>query len=654
MKTERTMAVCPVTGLPVVTRPEWTEVRFGDDFRATFKLIGEAIFLIQPRGYARLNDIRGFVGFSKQLVDEVFLEGRPVVAVEDLQDLQGISPEARRYYIKNYKDRTRGLAVIFCNASVVQRIAVLLAKRLRMVQTTIHLAGDYASALILAQEILAEKASPKPDRPALKLIGGEPAPPDEGAWERVSRPAWSLGLKEFESRFEVIGGTILHSVSSGSISKNQVAEIGRLREEIRREMDLKEGFEFFVAGVNGLERGTRRARLNYMRSILDWHRSWPLKGYIIYGSNRILRTAANLARTQMPFPVRLADGLEEALEMVAEIRREQSEDPGPRPDRRPALVCHWNGQTSAHVDEILSFLADIDWEGENPGLQNRKDPSHPFFEIFEAISLIKSELDELFLERARADEEKLKMEARLRRTEKMEAVGTLAGGIAHDFNNILAAIVGYAELAKGEIPNDNRARRHLEQILASSQRAKDLIQQILSFSRRSDQDLKPILISPLIREVAGQVQPSLLPQIKIKLELPLEEGTVLANPSQIHQVLMNLIDNGIRAMESEGGVLEVGLGRVESDADGPAGETELEPGPYLVLWVRDSGIGIEARIMDRIFEPFFTTREVGQGRGMGLAVVHGIVKGHGGALNVSSRPGQGSTFRVFLPLLEEG
>ena len=255
-------------------------------------------------------------------------------------------------------------------------------------------------------------------------------------------------------------------------------------------------------------------------------------------------------------------------------------------------------------------------------------------------------------ERKRAEEERLRLESQLRQAHKMEAIGTLAGGIAHDFNNILAAIVGYTELVLDDIPEGLPVKDNLEQILQSGLRAKKLVQQILSFSRRSDQERKPVQIGSVIEETMKLLRASLPTTIEIVQEVEAGQGSVSADPTQIHQLLMNLCTNAAHAMRERGGVLKIQLKRVDLDENSAAGYAELSPGAYNDLSVTDTGEGMDRDTVERIFEPFFTTKETGQGTGMGLAVVHGIVKAHGGAITVYSEPGHGSTFHVYLPLME--
>jgi two-component system cell cycle sensor histidine kinase/response regulator CckA len=241
------------------------------------------------------------------------------------------------------------------------------------------------------------------------------------------------------------------------------------------------------------------------------------------------------------------------------------------------------------------------------------------------------------------------LEAQLRETQKMEAIGTLAGGIAHDFNNLLTAIIGFTELAQYEMSQDAPTRRHLQEILTAGQRAKDLVQQLLTFSRHNVPQHQPLRLHLLVHETMRLLRATLPSTIDIRTSLNTTSGTVLADPTQLQQVLMNLGSNAGYAMRATGGVLEVRLDAVDlTPADTPPAPA-LPPGPYLRLTVRDSGAGMPAEVMARIFEPFFTTKETGQGSGIGLAVVHGIVTSHGGAITVASTLGQGTTFVIHLP-----
>ena len=249
--------------------------------------------------------------------------------------------------------------------------------------------------------------------------------------------------------------------------------------------------------------------------------------------------------------------------------------------------------------------------------------------------------------------ERKRGEEQLRQMHKMEAVGTLAGGIAHDFNNILAAIIGYTQLALTDVSENTELYSNIKEVLKAGNRAKDLVKQILTFSRRHAEERVPISVSPLVKE-ALKLTRSILPStIEIDQKIEQKTGNIFADPTQIHQIVMNLCTNAAHAMEEKGGVLEVCLCREKLDLEFAATHPDLAPGDYIILKVKDTGIGMEPGVMERIFEPYFTTKEKGKGTGLGLAVIHGIVKNYNGAITVSSEPGKGSVFTVYLPVIEQ-
>jgi PAS domain S-box-containing protein len=247
--------------------------------------------------------------------------------------------------------------------------------------------------------------------------------------------------------------------------------------------------------------------------------------------------------------------------------------------------------------------------------------------------------------------EKWQLEKRLAQAQKMESIGTLAGGIAHDFNNILSAVIGYTELSLIDIPKGSALQNNLQQVLKAGGRAKDLVRQILTFSRQRENELVPVKVSLIVNEALKLLRASLPTTIKMRHHIK-SYLAVLTDPTNIHQVLMNLCTNASFAMQKEGGVLEVSLSDVDLDADFAKQHPDVKPGKFIRLIVSDTGYGMSPEVSERIFDPFFTTKKMGQGTGMGLSVVHGIVKSHGGTIIVESSPGKGSAFSVFLPAIE--
>lgn len=253
----------------------------------------------------------------------------------------------------------------------------------------------------------------------------------------------------------------------------------------------------------------------------------------------------------------------------------------------------------------------------------------------------------------RAENENKKLQAQLQQAQKMEAIGTLAGGIAHDFNNILGAILGYAEMAKDGSEEGSVVASDIDQVVKASVRARDLVKQIVDFSRQSNSGRFPVQPSVIIVEAIKMLRSSLPTTIEIRQDIDRDAGFIKADPTQIHQILINLCTNAFHAMEETGGILKISLRKKALSEDDLSGELHIPPGDFLEMSVEDTGAGISPDLKEKIFEPYFTTKEVGKGTGMGLAIIHGIVKGYGGFITFHSQPGEGSSFHVFLPVTSE-
>lgn len=254
-------------------------------------------------------------------------------------------------------------------------------------------------------------------------------------------------------------------------------------------------------------------------------------------------------------------------------------------------------------------------------------------------------------QRKLAEEEKEKLEKQLRFSQKMEAIGTLAGGIAHDFNNILAAILGYTSLAQMDLEDADKVKEDLDQIYKGAIRAKELIQQILTLSRETEQQKQPLEIGMVIKEALKLLRSSLPTSIDIKHKI-ISREKVFSDATQIHQVIMNLCTNAYHAMRDSGGILTVSLTDAVITKEIYIPKIEIPPGKYVVLKVEDTGDGMSDNVMERIFDPYFTTKEVGEGTGLGLSVVHGIVKGNKGYISIYSEVGVGTCFMIYLPVFE--
>jgi signal transduction histidine kinase len=268
-----------------------------------------------------------------------------------------------------------------------------------------------------------------------------------------------------------------------------------------------------------------------------------------------------------------------------------------------------------------------------------------------ALSRTAGEILATAIERQRGEADRESLELRLQQAHRLESIGTLAGGIAHEFNNILAAVLGSAELALSTLGRGSHAERHVQRIMTAGARAQAVVQQILTFSRRGERRPRQVLVQPLVVEAVDLLRASLPATVAIETALAGGDATMMADPAELQQVIMNLCTNGAHAMQNRG-TLCVELDIVEVD-DLALSHGHLSAGRYIRLSVKDTGAGMDAETVGRILEPFFTTKPVGKGTGLGLSTVHGIINQRGGALNIESRIGEGSTFRAYFPHAEE-
>ncbi len=302
------------------------------------------------------------------------------------------------------------------------------------------------------------------------------------------------------------------------------------------------------------------------------------------------------------------------------------------------------------LDEVITKETPVDFEHEmnTPrGLRYHHDTLYPIY-LNEKLWSIGGICRDITKQR-RLEKEHLKLQQELHQSQKMEAIGTLAGGIAHDFNNILSSILGFSQLALDKVEKNTELEDDLQEVLSAGNRARELVKQILSFARKSEEETRPLQPGIIIKEVTKFLRSSIPTSIEIRQTVN-SDSFIMGNPTQIHQILMNLCTNAAHAMEDHGGVLELSIQDISFESGSRKEIIDLKPGDYVQIKVSDTGAGIPDDLIDLIFDPFFTTKGIGEGTGMGLSVVHGIVETYGGKITVDSYPGKGSTFTIYLPI----
>jgi signal transduction histidine kinase len=643
---------CPETGLSILRRPEWNDVCFGEDYRANVSVLGDRIILSQPRGYITKPGVTQSLQLIDTIASEVVGERIPYVLVEDFTNLLGATRAARRYYIDFMKRYGRFIGVICYGASPMLRMSVKLAKRFNVVGFKVEIVDSYLKAIMLAADMLPT------DKPRITVGKGDATvgkvARDDGipAGRVIEHDDWNIQLAGFSTFYRVIDGRILHSVTTGYFEEGHVEIIEELRERIRSAFEPPDGFDYFVADVTRLRGASRKARKRYMESLRKWHAKWPFKAYIFYGVNSFVATASNLARPFMPFNVRVVKDLDATLKLIAQASA------GRLPARsltfeRAERASGSTVELQRYVDELLAYIGRIDWEADGLGSAREVEASHPFSQVFEAIKLIKGELDDLFLERKKAEAERVKLEAQLRRAQKMEAIGTLAGGVAHDLNNILSGIVSYPELILMELPESSPLRRPVTTIMQSGEKAAAIVADLLTLARRGVPVKEVESLNKIIEEYlqSPEHEKTISSHPGVTLDTRLQPDLLYLLGSRVHlsKVVMNLISNAAEAMP-DGGVIQVTT--ENRYVDRPiCGYDEVQEGDYVMLTVRDSGVGIAAEDQERIFEPFYTNKTMGRsGTGLGMSVVWGTVKDHDGYIDIASEEGNGTTVTIYLPV----
>ncbi|BBO71535.1 hypothetical protein DSCA_54650 [Desulfosarcina alkanivorans] len=392
--------VCPTTGLPVKSRPEWTDRRFGKRYRLTTRVVGDRILLNQPSGHAELKDIIDSLRMTDAVVREHIDAPAGYVHVSDYSGMLGITREARTHYIRHMQRRENMLGLVYFGVSPLFSFMIKIAKRLSLVKFNVRIVKDYEDAMLAAIRLAGIESIAAPSvGPPDQLRAAGITEHDEEGRHILRCDRWHLSLDGYSLAVEVIDRRIYHAVSSGTLRAHHVASVARLRERVRRMVGLDEGFEAIVTGTADAHNSDPKARKQYMASLKQWHDQYPMALYVFYNANWFIRTAAMLAVPFMPFKVKVARDRAGALalvdRLVVSFQRVATDDPPPAPNAADAAPV---------VHQLLEYIGDIDWERHGIPDPDHVDRAHPFRPVFDAIALIKGELDALLRERHAAEQ----------------------------------------------------------------------------------------------------------------------------------------------------------------------------------------------------------------------------------------------------------
>jgi PAS domain S-box-containing protein len=398
-KTTDPMMVCPTTGLPVKSRPEWTDRRFGRSYRLTTRVVGDRILLNQPSGHAELKDIIDSLRMTDDVVREHINASAGYVHVSDYSGMRGITREARNHYIRHMQRRENMLGLIYFGASPLFGVMIKLAKRLKIVQFNVRIVKEYSDAMSAAIRLIGVEsvATPSAGRAAQPRDARITEHDEQG--RRILRcDQWRLSLDGYSLTAEVIDRHIYHAFSSGTLRAYHVAPVAQLRERVRRMIGLDEGFDAIITGTAEAHNSGPRARKQYMASLKRWHDRYPMALYVFYDANWFIRTAAMLAVPFMPFRVKVARDRAGALALADRFAGVSPHAATGSPP--PAFDA---ADSAPVVHQLLQFIGDIDWERHGIPSPDQVERAHPFRPVFDAIALIKGELDTLLEERQEAE-----------------------------------------------------------------------------------------------------------------------------------------------------------------------------------------------------------------------------------------------------------
>ncbi|MGD8440302.1 MAG: PAS domain S-box protein [Holophagae bacterium] len=757
-------AVCPVTGLPVVRRAEWTSVEVDDGYVVSIEVIGGHIVLTTIVGHATLAGFENVIALRDGIIAEEVDDGAPYVMVLDYRRLTGSTPAARRQFTADLRQRTSVAGVAFFGVPPLLRLPIRLGSQFLLKRIPVTISENYAQAVRWAVDRLAAAGV------ELSVTAADPTKPRSDTRAETG----TFEIDGYRVSYEVIDGHILHGSSIGILGLHQIERQIEIEDVILGSIDRDGPLPVVVVDASRLDGISAAARRLYITAARTRQKNRPVALYAFYGVRPSFRRAINISRPFLPFRVRIARDRETALTMARRERSrwlDRSNAPhtsGLSPERTDG------GPSRPDIEELVRRIADIDWTSDAPvEAGERIAPDDPLAPVVDALALIKSDIDELLRarrrteealreseqryrgilasivdgyyeidldgrllfwndallrifgftrteiddiepkslmdernlqlaldtfrqvhetgrpatatnlemrlrdgnpvnieisispvldtdgravgfrgivrdisERVRDAEEKADLEAQLQRSQRMEAIGTLAGGIAHNFNNLLMGIQGNVSLLLQELPEDHPHNRRLRTMEALVDGGSRLTSQLLGYARAGRVEVRVVDLNSLVAQTAETFS---LTRREYRVHSRLTERTlpVEVDPGQIEQALFNLLINAAEAMPGGGDISITSRRADHTELDGSA--HDLRQGHYAVIEIGDTGCGMDGSTIDRIFEPFFTTKGMTGGTGLGLSSAYGIVRAHGGRIDVESEVGTGSTFKLVLP-----